>query len=927
MSRVVAGANCPSMAACFVGRTGRTLSENVAAQFGGELWVPDDGVYTFYLSSNDNSRLRLGSNAPWTIDQNDCEGGWAHGCVGQPKSTTLWLAGGRWHPLTLEFYQGSGEGGVVLSWSGPGIEQVPIPATDLRTLADGILTAGCPASGNITLALIGSTDLGGAYSTCFTRFAVQLDAACQLWVVPAAGAAKWSYSALWALVAVQDTNQKACPTSSMSGGKLADVSAASLAAGIQAALQSALFANASTITSAVLGADSLTLATRAPANATLRYAVVSGSIGTSVAAGASACASGDCAYSAASGCPAGRYNITVGASAVCAYCQPGSSCAGGKAQPVDCVAGKAASAGSKACTPCPPGSFSSLAGQSACTLCPPDQFAVASGRTSCSYCPGDSHSHFPGSAVCLSCYFGQPVVASPDASGVLPPLTFEMPAPGTLIATTSADSQLANVTACGFSPLTAACSSMRSRLVAIDSAADCAVTIYALGDDKCSQADNLTLVRGFWADESTIYAALPDSPATSLGIKLQRSGGSLSLSFFQLTTAFDRADLAVCNDSLALLPPDGTAGICPAGTALEENPQVEDFVDVFRPSQCAPCQAGSQCQNGAAALCAPESFTTLLGSPRCQVCPTRWPSLHSSPRAVQCGEGCIPEVVRANCASACPAGWYREASTSRTCRICPAGKYRPAFGYVAQPDACLDCPPGMYSAEGAAQCTPCPPGTAQLAGSSPPFPATGNCPLCPAGEYTDVPGAQRCNICPANSYSATPGSTSCTQCGAGEVTISKWEQGATQCTPCPTGTWAGPEDTRCNRCIADFETRVNGTGASSCTPCQPGSYAYNSSHTGPFSVGPVGYFAFEEGSSECEECEAGTFNNATGQANCTECPAGTFNPYTGSSRADACRPCQPGMFASGSGSTFCDVCEAGTYQDLEGQSSCKVGSK
>jgi len=67
---------------------------------------------------------------------------------------------------------------------------------------------------------------------------------------------------------------QACPTAALSGGTVADTTAASLGAGLRAALSGGLFPGYSAVTSATLGADSLVLATKAPAANSLAYSVV-----------------------------------------------------------------------------------------------------------------------------------------------------------------------------------------------------------------------------------------------------------------------------------------------------------------------------------------------------------------------------------------------------------------------------------------------------------------------------------------------------------------------------------------------------------------------------------------------------------------------------------------------------------------------------
>lgn len=61
---------------------------------------------------------------------------------------------------------------------------------------------------------------------------------------------------------------------------------------------------------------------------------------------------------------------------------------------------------------------------------------------------------------------------------------------------TSPASPLSNKTACGFSPFTAACTSLSVRSVAIEVDPTCAVSLLVLGDSGCSQPGQIMLMYG-----------------------------------------------------------------------------------------------------------------------------------------------------------------------------------------------------------------------------------------------------------------------------------------------------------------------------------------------------------------------------------------------------------------------------------------------
>lgn len=97
----------------------RTYS--IAGRFTGYVTVPVSGIYTFFTSSDDGSTLNIGTNR---IVSN----GGPHGMI--ERSGFAALAAGT-HPLNVEFWQGGGGGGLVVSMAGPGLAKAPIPAAML----------------------------------------------------------------------------------------------------------------------------------------------------------------------------------------------------------------------------------------------------------------------------------------------------------------------------------------------------------------------------------------------------------------------------------------------------------------------------------------------------------------------------------------------------------------------------------------------------------------------------------------------------------------------------------------------------------------------------------------------------------------------------------------------------------------------------
>ncbi|HEU5116412.1 MAG TPA: DUF1553 domain-containing protein, partial [Isosphaeraceae bacterium] len=99
----------------------RTRNTAVGFVFEGELVVPDDGLYTFWLDSDDGSRLVLNGQVATVYDG-------IHG-VGHEQIVEVPLKAGR-VPFRLDFFQRYGGIGLRLSWSGPGFTRRMLSVDD-----------------------------------------------------------------------------------------------------------------------------------------------------------------------------------------------------------------------------------------------------------------------------------------------------------------------------------------------------------------------------------------------------------------------------------------------------------------------------------------------------------------------------------------------------------------------------------------------------------------------------------------------------------------------------------------------------------------------------------------------------------------------------------------------------------------------------
>jgi hexosaminidase len=96
-----------------VGLRGDERLEYYGVRLSGLLRVPDDALYTFYLSSDDGARLRIGSEA---IADND--GGAGQGQIALRKG---------FHPIEVLFFQATGPAELRLEVSTPGSPMQPVP--------------------------------------------------------------------------------------------------------------------------------------------------------------------------------------------------------------------------------------------------------------------------------------------------------------------------------------------------------------------------------------------------------------------------------------------------------------------------------------------------------------------------------------------------------------------------------------------------------------------------------------------------------------------------------------------------------------------------------------------------------------------------------------------------------------------------------
>lgn len=208
-----------------------------------------------------------------------------------------------------------------------------------------------------------------------------------------------------------------------------------------------------------------------------------------------------------------------------------------------------------------------------------------------------------------------------------------------------------------------------------------------------------------------------------------------------------------------------------------------------------------------------------------------------------------------------------------TCLQCGAGSE------VWADDGTGDKAINVLTTTGGQACKPCEPGSYND------YNTTGVCTVCDAGKYAPRGQMASCLCCPAGTYQDLTGANACKKAAkATFITGTCAVNNTASCKPGTFGEVAG---------MANEQT--------ACKKCKPGTYSNAT------------------GSTSCEVCKTGFYQDKSAQTGCTQCPAGTINTATGSS---TCAICAPGSF-SARGASTCSKCPVGTFQDKAKQSGCK----
>jgi predicted esterase/predicted RNA-binding protein with TRAM domain len=134
----------------------RLANDNFAFRFAGTITIPTTGSYTFFTTSDDGSKLYIGTfnNAGQVVNNDGLHGP-------QEASGTRTLNAGT-YPIWITFFEQGGGEMLEARWQGPGIAKQLIPTSAFTNTRTTVTTPGLPAApaaptNLVTTALTGST--------------------------------------------------------------------------------------------------------------------------------------------------------------------------------------------------------------------------------------------------------------------------------------------------------------------------------------------------------------------------------------------------------------------------------------------------------------------------------------------------------------------------------------------------------------------------------------------------------------------------------------------------------------------------------------------------------------------------------------------------------------------------------------------------
>jgi DNA-binding beta-propeller fold protein YncE len=367
---------------------------------------------------------------------------------------------------------------------------------------------------------------------------------------------------------------------------------------------------------------------------------------------------------------------------------------------------------------------------------------------------------------------------------------------------------------------------------------------------------------------------------------------------------------------------------------------------------CRPsCDAGKYADEAGCTDCPLGKYQSFAGQASCSSCAAGKSGAASAQvdAGTACTE-CVPGQFSAGeggiSCTLCKAGKYQRLAGQASCSSCAAGKSGAASAQVDADTACTECVPGQFSAgEGGISCTlcsrgrfqadsgkttcdvcrvNCAPGQVSIGCSGTNFTIDDS--KCQGGCTRGLKAVSRNSTSLYCDPQVKPGPYSVTNFSGSARTFCELQQ-AVDCEPCSAGKFQpevqeadgdGIVSSSCEECPAG---KYSGESAGQCTSCIVGMYQTAAQTTSCTECG-VGRFGERDVSTEladhCAECEAGKYQQLTGEIYCLACPPGKHQPDWG---ALTCATCHAGQY-SGTSAAVCTACEQGKLQSSQGEASC-----
>ncbi|GMH97930.1 hypothetical protein TrVE_jg8351 [Triparma verrucosa] len=363
-------------------------------------------------------------------------------------------------------------------------------------------------------------------------------------------------------------------------------------------------------------------------------------------------------------------------------------------------------------------------------------------------------------------------------------------------------------------------------------------------------------------------------------------------------------------------------------------------------SECTLCGPGKFGGSEGCTDCAPGKYAPLTGAKECYDCGLgRAATAAGAVTCDLCQPGKYSNETGAETCRNCTQGRYSSTVNSATCTSCGNGHYCLEEGMTAQIEcrsgtfsgtsafgvqACTECEAGKYAAnEKSTECEKCNSGNfCNETGTVTPHrclerlkeytPTTGahefclECTSCKKGFQFDecTSAGPSCSECDAGKFGGD--GIECSNCTRGKYNV---DMAASQCKPCNNGNVCPDEGSKLmTRCEPGSYTPDDGNSYATCFPCPAGMKSVSGNRCEQC---PSGRYS-EAGSSSCDDCARGKFNDVVGSPSCALCPASTYNNSTGMPK---CTKCPSGKFSNSQGSKECTECPPKSFSG-EGSTDC-----